>query len=79
MVDKIQSYNFVKSVSRQASMRYSCAMMSPSDTSLVEEEGADVDGAERDEVEREGEAAKSNCRDLNYGSLRLTVAASWHT
>ena len=29
-------------------MRSSYAMMSPSDTSLVEEEGADVDGVERD-------------------------------
>ena len=35
-------------------MRYSCAMISPSDTSLEEEEGADVDGADRDEAEQEG-------------------------
>ena len=44
-------------------MRCSYAMMSPSDTSLEEEEevdvdGADQDGAEREVVEREGEAAK---------------------
>ena len=57
-------------------MRCSCAMMSSSDTSLVEEEGADVDGAERDGAEREGGAAEFDYRDLNYASLRLTVAAS---
>ena len=57
-------------------MRYSCAMMSSSDTSLVEEEGVDVDGANRDAVEQEGEAAESNCRDLNCALLRLTVVAS---
>ena len=39
--------------------------MSPSDTSLVEEEGADVDGADWDGVEQEGGAAESNYRDLN--------------
>ena len=50
--------------------------MSLSDTSLVEEEGADVDGAERDGAEREGGAAEFDYRDLNYASLRLTVAAS---
>ena len=43
--------------------------MSPRDTSLVEEEGADVDG-DRDE------AAESVCRDLNCALIRLTVAAS---
>ena len=48
----------------------SYAMMSLSDTSLVEEEGA-----EQDRAEREGEVAESNCRDLNYTSIRLTVAA----
>ena len=32
-------------------------MMSPSDTSLVEEEGADMDGVEQDGAEREGGAA----------------------
>ena len=51
-------------------------MMSPSDTSLIEEEGADVDGANRDGVEREGGAAESDCRDLNCASLRLTVVMS---
>ena len=50
--------------------------MSPSDTSLEEEEGADVGGANRDEVEREGGVAESVCRDLNYTSLSLTVAVS---
>ena len=49
-------------------------MMSPSDTLLVEKEGADVDRADRDRAGRVG-AAKSVCRDLNYTSLRLTVAA----
>ena len=51
-------------------------MMSPSDTLLIEEEGADVDGANRDGAEWEGGVAKSDCRDLNCASLRLTVAAS---
>ena len=46
-------------------------MTSPRDTSLVEEEGAERDGAEQ-----EGRAVKSDCRDLNYASLHLTVAAS---
>ena len=57
-------------------MRCSCAMMSPSDTSLIEEEAADVDGADRDGAGREGGAAESKCGDLNCTSLRLTVAAS---
>ena len=48
--------------------------MSPRVTSLEEEKGADVDGAERDGVEREGGAAESDCRYLNYASLRLTIA-----
>ena len=51
-------------------------MMSPSDTSLEEEEGADVDGVDRDGVEWEGGAAESVCRDLNCTSLHLIVAAS---
>ena len=50
--------------------------MSPSDTSLVEEEGVDVDGADRDGVEQEGGVVESDCRDLNYALLCLTVAAS---
>ena len=49
--------------------------MSPSDTSLVEEEGADVDGIDQDGAEREGDAADS-CHDLNCTSLHFTVAAS---
>ena len=54
--------------------------MSPSDTSLVEEEGADVDGvnqggAERDGVKQEGGVADSCC-NLNCASLRFTIAAS---
>ena len=55
-------------------MRCDCAMMSPKVTSPEEKEGADVDEAERDGVEREGGAAKSNYRDLNCASLHLTVA-----
>ena len=50
--------------------------MSPSDTSFVEEEGADVDGANRDGVEWKGGAAKFDCRDLNCTSLHLMVVAS---
>ena len=45
-------------------------MMSPSDTSFVEEEGMDMDGAER-----EGGAIDS-CRDLNCASQHFTIAAS---
>ena len=45
--------------------------MSLSDTSLVKEEGADVDEAKWEEG-----AAESDYRDLNYTSLRLTVTAS---
>ena len=59
--------------------------MSPSDILLEEEEGADVDGANQDGAEREGGVAESDCRDLNYASLRLTVVMSvahmtekWH-
>ena len=51
-------------------------MMSSSDTSLVEEEGMDVDGVEQDRAEWEGGANESDCRDLKYASLHLTVAAS---
>ena len=57
-------------------MRCSCAMMSPSDTSLVEEEGENMDGVERDGAEREGGAVESICGDLNYASLLLMVVAS---
>ena len=66
----------MESVLRRASMRCSWVMISLSDTSLIEEEGADMDGAERDGAEWEGGAAKSDCRDLNCASLRLMVAAS---
>ena len=48
--------------------------MSPSDTSLVEEEGADVDGANWDGAKREGGAADPDYLNLNCASLRLTVA-----
>ena len=50
-------------------------MMSPKDTLLVEEEGADVGQAERDGVGREG-GEESYYHDLNCASLRFTVAAS---
>ena len=46
-------------------------MMSPSITSPIEEEGADVDEAERDGTKREGGAAESDCLDRNYASLHL--------
>ena len=57
-------------------MHCSYAMISPSDTSLDEKEGVDVDGADRDGAEQEGGAAESIYHDLNYASLCLTVAAS---
>ena len=50
-------------------------MMSSKDTSLEEEEGADVGRAEQDGVGREG-GVESCCHDLNYASLRFTVAVS---
>ena len=50
--------------------------MSPSDALLEEEEGADMDGVDQDGAKREGGTAESVCRDLNYASLHLTVAAS---
>ena len=49
--------------------------MSPKDTSLEEEEEADVGRAEPDGVEREGGVESYYC-DLNYASLRFTVATS---
>ena len=49
-------------------------MMSPSDTSLMEEEGVNVDRADQDGAGRVG-VAESICRDLNYASLRFTVGA----
>ena len=42
----------------------------------MEEEGADVDRADRDGAERKGGVAESDYRDLNCASLRLTVATS---
>ena len=51
-------------------------MMSPSDTSLVEEEGADVDGVDRDGAERDGGVVDPDYLDLNCTSLCLTVVAS---
>ena len=51
-------------------------MMSPKVTSLIEEEGVDVDGADQDGVEQEGEVVDPDCLDLNYALLHLTVAAS---
>ena len=51
-------------------------MMSPRDTSPVEEKGADVDGANRDGTELEGGAVDLDYLDLNYTLLRLTVVAS---
>ena len=48
-------------------------MMSSSDTSLVEEEGLDVDRADRDGVEWERGATNPNCLDLNCALLRLMV------
>ena len=49
-------------------------MMSPSDTLLVEVEGADVDRANRDGAEQEGGATDPDYLDLNCASLRLMVA-----
>ena len=49
--------------------------MFPKDTSLEEEEGADVGQAERDGVKREG-GVESCCHNLNCALLRFTVAAS---
>ena len=48
--------------------------MFPKDTSLEEEEGADVGQAERDGVKREG-GVESCCHDLNCASLRFMVVA----
>ena len=50
-------------------------MMSPKDTSLEEEEGADMGRAERDGVGREG-GVESCCHELNCALLRFTVAVS---
>ena len=50
-------------------------MMSPKDTSLEEEEGANVGQVERDGARWEG-GVESCCRDLNCASLYFTVVAS---
>ena len=50
-------------------------MKSPSDTSFMEEEGADVDRVDRDGAEWVG-VAESVCRDLNCASLRFMVVMS---
>ena len=50
-------------------------MMSPKDTSLVEEEGADMGQAKQDGVRQEG-GEESCYRDLNCASLHFTIAAS---
>ena len=49
-------------------------MMSPRVTSSEEEEGEDVDGAERDRAEWEEGATDFDCQDQNYALLRLMVA-----
>ena len=58
-------------MSRRASMHTSCAMMSSRVTPLVEEEGADVDGAIA-----AGGITILNCLERSGTLLRLTVAAS---
>ena len=50
--------------------------MSPRVTSPVEEEGVDVDGANRDGAEWVGGVVNPDCLDLNYALLRLMVATS---
>ena len=50
--------------------------MSPRVTSPVEEEGADVDGTDRDEAERVRGAADPDYLDLNFASLHFMIAAS---
>ena len=50
-------------------------MMSPKDTSLEEEEGADMGQAEQDGVKWEG-GVESCCHDLNCASLRFMLARS---
>ena len=57
-------------------MRCNCVMMSPRVISPIEEEGANVDGADKDRVKREGEAIEFDYHDLNCALLHLTVATS---
>ena len=42
----------------------------------VEEEGVDVDGANRNGTKWKGEDADLDCLDLNCALLHLTIAAS---
>ena len=56
---------YKNNVSRRASMCCSYAMMSSKFTSLEEEEGVDMDGAERDVAKWEARAAKFDCLDRN--------------
>ena len=51
-------------------------MTSPSVTSPIAEEGADVDEAERGGPEREGGTIESDCLDQNCTLLRSAVAVS---
>ena len=51
-------------------------MMSPSVTSPIKDEGADVDGAEQNGAKWEEGAAKSDCLNRNYASLHFTVVTS---
>ena len=51
-------------------------MMSLSDTSLVEKEGAYVNGADQDGAEQKGGAANLDYLNLNRAALCLTVVAS---
>ena len=55
-------------------MRCSYTIISPRDTLLEEEGGADVDKAERDGVEQEERAAEFDYCDRSWASLRLMVA-----
>ena len=49
-------------------------IISPRDTSLEEEGGANVDGAEWDGAKREERVAESDYCDRSWALLRLTLA-----
>ena len=66
-------FSYVANMDIHLIQRWSCAMISPKDISLEEEEGADVGRAEWDGVEQEG-GVESYCCDLNCASLRFTAA-----
>ena len=51
-------------------------MMSPRVILLIKDEGADVDGANRDGAEWVGGAVDPDYLDLNYAMFRLMVAVS---